>query len=93
MARRSPLPFFVPSPSFPLPDPAAMLSRASLRYLLPLAVLFTTVFGAYYIGWGLVALRRGNVPFALFYGLYGFGGVVLGLALWRVWRQSRRPAA
>ena len=70
-----------------------MRPRVSPRLLLPAAAVVTVLFGAYYASWGVIALRRGNLPFALFYGLYGLGGVVLGLALWRVWRQWRRPPA
>ena len=70
-----------------------MRPRVSPRLLLPAASVLTVLFGAYYVSWGVIAFRRGNLPFALFYGLYGLGGLVLGLALWRVWRQWRRPPA
>jgi hypothetical protein len=68
-----------------------VLTRSSLRYLLPVAALFTGGFGLYYAWWGVIAFRRGNAPFALFYAVYGLGGVVLALALWRAARQLRRP--
>jgi hypothetical protein len=68
------------------------LPRSSFLYLLPVGVVLTALFGAYYAYWGVIALRAGNVPFALFYGLFGLGGVVLSLALWRVWQQLRRAA-
>ena len=67
--------------------------RFRLRTLLPFAAVLTALFGLYYVGWGVVALRRGNASFALFYGVYGLGGLVLGVALWRVCRQWRRAAA
>jgi hypothetical protein len=70
-----------------------MRPRISLRLVLPFAVAFTAIFGANYVIWGIVALRRGNVPFAIFYALYGFGGIVLAISLARVWRQLRRSAA
>lgn len=70
-----------------------MAPRFALRTLLPFGAVLTAILGLYYVGWGVVALRRGNVPFALFYGVYGFGGLVLGVALWRVWRQWRRAGA
>ena len=70
-----------------------MPSRNTLLYLLPVAVVVTALFGANYVYWGLTAFRRGNVGFGIFYGLFGLGGVVLGLALWRVWQQLRRPPA
>ena len=70
-----------------------MAYRPSLRSLLPFTALLTAVFGAYYVSWGVIAFRRGSHTFALFYGVYGLGGLVLGLALWRVWRQWRRPPA
>jgi hypothetical protein len=68
-------------------------SRFLLRYVLPAAAVLTSLFGAYYLVWGAIALQRGNVGFGVFYGVYGIGGLVLGLALGRVWRQWRRPPA
>ncbi len=68
-----------------------MRSRRSLLVLILISALFTGAFGAYYMVWGVIAFRRGNAPFALFYGVYGLGGLVLGLALWRVSRQIRPP--
>ena len=70
-----------------------MSSRLALRLLIPIAALVTGAFGLYYVSWGVIALRRGSPAFALLYGGFGFGGVVLGVALWRTARQLRRPPA
>lgn len=70
-----------------------MSSRLAVRLFLPVAALVTGAFGLYYAWWGVIALRRGSPTFALLYGGFGFGGVVLGLALWRTGRQLRRPPA
>lgn len=87
-----------PSPAARQPPPIAtcqppgpVRSRRSLLVLILIAALFTGAFGAYYVAWGVIAFRRGNAPFALFYGVYGLGGLVLGLALWRVSRQIKQP--
>ena len=64
-----------------------------LRHFVPIGILFTSLFGALYMVWAIIALRRGNVPFALFYALFGTGGIVLAVALWNVWREMRRRAA
>jgi hypothetical protein len=70
-----------------------MSSRLAVRLVLPIAALVTGAFGLYYVWWGVIAVRRGSPTFALLYGLFGLGGVVLGLALWRTSRQLRRPPA
>ena len=76
----------LPSYTAPLP----VRPRLTLRRFLPIAVLFTGGFGLYYLYVASLALGRGNRPFALFYALYGLGGVALAVSLWRVWRQHRR---
>ncbi len=63
--------------------------RTPLLYLLPIGLALTALFGAFYVYWGVIALGRGNLPFALFYGLFGLGGVALSVAIWRVWKQLR----
>lgn len=70
-----------------------MPARLSVRALIPVAMVITAGFGVYYLYWGIVALQRGNMSFALFYGLYGLGGIVLSLSLRRLWRQLKRPDA
>jgi len=64
--------------------------RLTLRRFLPLAFVFTGGFGVYYLYVSTLAYRRGNASFAVFYGLYGLGGVVLAVSLWRAWQQIRR---
>lgn len=64
-----------------------------LRHFVPLGILLTSLFGTLYMVWAAIALRRGNVPFAIFYALFGTGGIVLAVSLWNVWREMRRRAA
>jgi hypothetical protein len=68
-------------------------TRSTLLYLLPLGVVLTTLFGANYLYWALLAFQRGNVGFGVFYGVFGLGGEVLAMTIWRVLRQLRRPPA
>ena len=68
-----------------------MPSRSVLRYLVPLAAVLTGAFGLYYLFLGGMVARRGNLPFALFYILFGVGGLSLATALWRARHQLGRP--
>ncbi len=53
-----------------------------LRILLSLLAVVTTVLALYQFFGAYLAMRQRAWSFALFYGLFGFGGVVLSRALW-----------
>lgn len=58
--------------------------------LAPVLVFAVGAFSLFH-AWGVVrALQAGNLPFALFYGVFAVGGVALGVALWRARMQVDR---
>jgi hypothetical protein len=83
------VPRAAPSPG---PPSLTVRPRLSLRRFLPIATLFTGGFGVYYLYVSMLALGRGNRPFALFYAVYGLGGILLAVSLWRARRQLPPPA-
>ena len=55
-------------------------------YVVPATAVIAAVFGVVY-GWiGVQALLAGGGWFGVLLVVFGFGGVALGLALWRTWR-------
>ena len=65
--------------------------RSSSRYLLPGVAIVAGLVGLVW-GWiGLNAAIHGGGMFAVLLIVFGFGGIVLSLALWRTWRTISRP--
>ena len=72
--------------------------NARLVYrLVPLLVAVVVAFALYHAYAVVFAIRRGNVPFAIFYGLFSLAGLALARALWgarkQIDRQMRERAA
>ena len=62
------------------------MNRLSL-YLLPVIAIFAVACG---LTWGWIGIRAaigGGGPVAYLFIVFGFGGIVLGMALWRA-RQA-----
>lgn len=55
--------------------------------LVPALALFAAAFGVVW-GWiGISSAINGGGPVAFLFILFGFGGVVLALALWQTWKK------
>lgn len=71
--------------------PSGSRQRYSL-YFIPAVGIAAAVFGLFYGYIGVQTLIRGDGKLATFFFVFGFGGIVLGLALFSVWRQLVRKA-
>jgi hypothetical protein len=65
-----------------------MLPRAVMA-VAPVLALITAGFGLLNIYTGALALRGRNYPVGLISIGMGFAGIVLSIAVWRVWKQMR----
>jgi hypothetical protein len=62
------------------------MRRRTSYYLLPGVAVAAAALGLVW-GWiGITAAIAGGGPVAYLFIVFGFGGFVLGLALWRAWR-------
>jgi len=62
------------------------LRRRTSYYLLPGLAIAAAALGLVW-GWiGISATINGGGPVAWLFVVFGFGGVVLGMAMWRAWR-------
>ena len=67
------------------------MRRKTSYYLLPGLSVAAAALGLVW-GWiGITAAIGGGGPIAWLFIVFGFGGLVLGLALWRAWRGFMRP--
>jgi hypothetical protein len=63
-----------------------MPRRRTSFYLLPGLSIAAAALGLVW-GWiGVTAAIGGGGPIAYLFVLFGFGGIALGIALWRAWR-------
>ena len=61
--------------------------------LIPAVAIAAALFGLVW-GWiGISAAINGGGPVAYLLILFGFGGLVLALALWQTWKKIRNAAA
>ncbi len=68
------------------------MRRRSSFYLLPGLAIAAAALGLVW-GWiGVTAAIGGGGPVAYLFILFGFGGIVLCLALWRAWRAFVKQA-
>lgn len=56
----------------------------------PFLAVFAVAIALFYLYAAVLAFRQGNTPFVLFYAALSFGGIALGTALWRTYRNFRR---
>ena len=56
-------------------------------YVLPLIAIGAAIFGFVWIWIGANAAMHEGGPVAYLLIVFGFGGIVLGLALWNTWRS------
>jgi len=68
-----------------------MIARL-LLVLSPVLAAVAWAVSAYHLYIALLAVRRGDLPFAGFYLLFALGGIALGTALWQHWRRARAIA-
>lgn len=61
-----------------------------LIVLIPFAAAFAMIFGGYYAIAGLRTILSGNPTFGAFFLVYGLGGLLIGVALWRAYRDYRK---
>jgi hypothetical protein len=67
-----------------------MTRRGYSYYIMPALAAAAALFGVIW-GWiGLTAAVHGGGMVALLLVIFGFGGIVLALALWRSWRGPRQ---
>ncbi len=66
------------------------MSPRTLRLLFPILALLVALFGLYHLFAGGLAIQQHNWPFAVFYLVFGFGGLALAQALWRATRRLGR---
>lgn len=63
-----------------------------LLILLPFAAGIAVLIGGNFAWAGIAAFAKGNRLFGGIFLMYGMGGIILGVSLWRAYRQFRRKA-
>ena len=64
-----------------------------LFVLLPFGAGIAMLIGGNFAWAGAAAMMRGNMVFGVVFLLYGVGGIILGVSLWKAYRRYRRPSA